>query len=190
MFMADCPPELEAQRHRINSRQVVMRTLLALAGGVRRTAYWDLAPEVPDWTDPYQIMHLLFGKLPLLDHRKGTLGHRHPAADAFALLAERLAGADRVTRVTVEGRPSLYAFEVERTGRPPLLVLWDHRDAFTGEADPPTVVIWPWPASGAIAVDASGDGLDADVHDGMLHLKVSLTPVFVDPVFGTEAPVL
>src|SRR5262249_23048566 len=69
MFMAGCPPELEAKRHRINSRQVVMRTLLALAGGVRRTAYWDLGPEVPDWADPLQIMHLMIGKLPLLDYR-------------------------------------------------------------------------------------------------------------------------
>ena len=47
MFMAGCPAELEAKRERINCRQVVMRTLLALAGGVRRTAYWNLAPEYP-----------------------------------------------------------------------------------------------------------------------------------------------
>jgi hypothetical protein len=39
MFMEGCPAELEAKRHRIACRQVVMRTLLALADGVHRTAY-------------------------------------------------------------------------------------------------------------------------------------------------------
>src|SRR6266536_206507 len=47
MFMEGCPAELEAKRHRISRRQLVMRTLLALAGGVHRTAYWNLAPEYP-----------------------------------------------------------------------------------------------------------------------------------------------
>ena len=44
---AGCPAELEAKRNRISCRQLVMRTLLALADGVHRTAYWNLAPEYP-----------------------------------------------------------------------------------------------------------------------------------------------
>ena len=52
MFMAGCPAELEARRERINCRQVVMRTLLALAEGVHRTAYWNLAPEYPGPVGP------------------------------------------------------------------------------------------------------------------------------------------
>jgi hypothetical protein len=47
MFMRGCPPELEAKRHRINRRELVMRNLLALASGVRRTACWNLGPEIP-----------------------------------------------------------------------------------------------------------------------------------------------
>ena len=179
MFMAGCPAELEAKRHRINARQVVMRTLLALAGGVRRTAYWDLGPEVPDWTDPGQMMHVMFGKLPLLDYRNGELSHRHPAAEAFGLLARQLAGAQRVTRVEVDDPPNLYAFEVDRADRPPLLVLWDHRDPFDGEAGPAVPVTWPWPAPTATAVDAFGHDVAARVADGVLHLPVSLTPVYV-----------
>ena len=45
MFLAGCPAELEAKRNRISCRQLVMRTLLALADGVHRTAYWNLAPD-------------------------------------------------------------------------------------------------------------------------------------------------
>lgn len=55
MFMDGCPPELEAKRHRIACRQIVMRNLLLLAAGVRRTICGNLAPEVPSFSDPYQM---------------------------------------------------------------------------------------------------------------------------------------
>lgn len=181
MFMHGCPPELEARRHRINCRQIVARTVLALAGGVRRLAYWDLAPEVPAATDPYQMMHLMFGKLPVLDYRDGALRHRHPGADTFALLAEQLAGAGTVTRVTTPGWPGGYAFEIERAGRERLLVLWDGRDTFDGEEAPPVSVALPWPSTAARAVDAFGKPVAARVDSGALHLDVSDTPVFVSP---------
>jgi hypothetical protein len=125
MFLADCPPELEAARHRIHGRQVVMRTLLALAEGVRVTACWSLAPEVPGVADPYQMMHLLFGELSLLDYRDGVRDVRHPAADAFALLAAQLDGVHTVTRIEVTESPALYAFRVDRAARGPLVVLWE-----------------------------------------------------------------
>ena len=132
MFMAGCPADLEAKRDRISCRQVVMRTVLALAEGVHRTAYWNLAPEYPGPADHLQMMYLLIGKLPLLGYRDGDLAVRHPAAQTFALLAEKIAGAGRVPRHR-GGPPGLHAFEVDRAGRGPLLVVWDHRDPFDGE---------------------------------------------------------
>jgi hypothetical protein len=94
MFMADCPAELEAKRERINCRQVVMRTLLALG---------------------------------------------------------------------------------------PLLVLWDHRDPFDGEDEPPANVTWPWPAATATLTDAFGHGWTARCQDGQIRLPLSVTPLFVEP---------
>ncbi len=179
MFLAGCPAELEARRHRINCRQVVMRTLLALAGGVRRTAYWDLAPEVPGPADHRQLMHLLIGKLPLLDYQDGRLGQRRPAADTFALLAEQLAGARSVTRAPAASWPGLHAFEVDRAARGPLLVLWDHRDPFDGEDEAPVTVSWPWPAPTASVTDAFGQRQAAEIRAGQLRLPVSVTPVFI-----------
>ncbi|MFF4126233.1 hypothetical protein ACFYYP_22135 [Microbispora rosea] len=181
MFMEGCPPELEAGRHRINCRQLVACTLQALAAGVRRTLYWNLAPEVPGPADPLQIMHLMFGKLAMLGYRDGELAVRHPAADTFALLAAQLAGARRVTRIQSADLPGLYAFEVERAGRGPLLVLWDRSDTADGEDHPPVAVSWPWPASAATAVDAFGEPHAVEVRDRMLRLAVSDTPVFVSP---------
>jgi hypothetical protein len=179
MFLAGCPAELEAKRDRISCRQLVMRTLLALAGGVHRTAYWNLAPEYPGPVDHRQMMHLLIGKLPLLGYEGDSLDRRHPAADTFALLAGQLAGARTVTRAENGGRPTLHAFEVDRAGRGPLLVLWDHRDAFAGEDEPPVTIGWPWPAATASITDVFGRAQTVQARDGQIQLPVSVIPVFV-----------
>jgi hypothetical protein len=180
MFMAGCPAGLEAKRQRINCRQVVMRTVLALAEGVRRTAYWNLAPEYPGPVDHLQMMHLMIGKLPLLGYRDGELAVRHPAADSFALLAQKAAGARAVSRVTSGGPPGVYAFEIDRSGRGPLLVLWDHRDPFDGEDEPPADVGWPWSAATAIVTDVFGRTWTATSQDGRLRLPVGADPLFVE----------
>jgi hypothetical protein len=64
MFMRGCPPELDAKRDRINCRELVMRNLLALAAGVRRTVCWNLAPEIPGYQNRLSIMDLLFASSP------------------------------------------------------------------------------------------------------------------------------
>jgi hypothetical protein len=179
MFMRGCPKELEDKRHRINCREIVMRNLLALASGVRRTVCWNLAPEVPGYENHLSVMDLLFGKFALLDYRGAELSHRHPAADTFALVAGQLADVESVDRIEVPGRPSLYLFEVRRRGRGPLLVVWDQRDSFTGEDDPPVPFDRPWPAARAAVVDALGQAQPAGVLDGRLRLTVSATPLFV-----------
>jgi hypothetical protein len=175
MLMAGCPPELEARRHRINCRQVVVRTVLGLAEGVRRLAYWNLAPEIPGASDPYQMMHLVSGKLMLLDYEDGVLGRRYPAADTFQLLAAALAGMVEVTRIG----SAVYAYRVERAGRGPLLVVWDRRDTFDGEDEPPVPVSLPWPAPAATAVDAFGGRHAVEVGAGRVRLLVSDTPVLI-----------
>ena len=127
------------------------------------------------------MMHLLIGKLPLLGYQDGELTLRHPAADSFALLAEKMAGARAVSRVTMGDRPGLHAFEVDRAGRGPLLVVWDHRDPFDGEDEPPAEVTWPWPAAAATVTDVFGRTRTARCQDGQIRLPVSVTPLFVEP---------
>jgi hypothetical protein len=179
MFMRGCPEELEDKRHRINCREIVMRNLLALASGVRRTICWNLAPEVPGYENRLSVMDLLFGKFALMDYEGAELSRRHPAADTFALVAGQLTDVDSVVRIEVPGRPGLYLFEVRRHDRDPLLVAWEQRDSFSGEDDPPVAFDWPWPATRATAVDAFGQAQPAEVLDGRLHLRVSDTPLFV-----------
>ena len=126
------------------------------------------------------MMHLMIGKLPLLGYRDGELAVRHPAAETFALLAEKMAGAEAVSRVTVGDRPGLYAFEVDRAGRGPLLVVWDHRDPFDGEDESPIEVTWPWPAPAATVTDVFGRTWTAECQDAQIRLPVSVTPLFVE----------
>ena len=146
---------------------------------MRRTACWNLAPEIPGYQNHLSAMDLLFGKFVLLDYEGTELSRRYPAADTFALVAGELAGVESVARVEVPGRPGLYLFEVHRAGRGPLLVVWDQRDSFAGEDDPPVAFDRPWPAARAAAVDAFGQAQPAQVRDGHIHLEVSATPLFV-----------
>jgi hypothetical protein len=68
-------------------------------------------------------------------------------------------------------------------------VLWDHRDTFGGEDEPPVNITWPWPAATATATDAFGQARTVQGRDGQIELPVSVTPVFVTerpPATGRE----
>ena len=58
-------------------------------------------------------------------------------------------------------------------------MVWERRDPFGGEDDPPVPFDWPWPATRAAAVDAFGEGQPAEVVDGRVHLRVSNTPLLL-----------
>jgi hypothetical protein len=180
MFMRGCPPELEAARHRWNVRDIVMRNVLALASGVRRTLCWNLAPEIAVDPGPYTFMALMFEKFALMDYRDGEIAHRHPSADALERTTRALRGATGAR--LLEAGPDRYVAEVAREAAPPLLVAWERRDDLTGEDEPPTPFDLPWPAPAARAIDAHGAPVEARVENGRLRLPLSLTPVFVEPV--------
>ncbi|MGV9375992.1 hypothetical protein ACWDRB_09260 [Nonomuraea sp. NPDC003707] len=116
MFMTGCPPELEAERHRINADDILIRNLLALSSGLRLTVCWQLGPDMPAPPDPYNLLQLMFSKFQLMAFEGGTMSMRHPGADAFAELSSRLAGATDVRRVEVPERPDAHVFELVGTG--------------------------------------------------------------------------
>ena len=76
---------------------------------------WLLAPEVPNYEDPFTMMELMHGKLPLLGFEGDRIARRHPAADTFQRLAAHLDGAVSVTRVEHDRAAGLFAFEIERS---------------------------------------------------------------------------
>jgi hypothetical protein len=178
MFLDDCPPSLDDRLRRLQCRDLVIRNVLALSAGIRRTMFWDLWHDTRDRND---LMHLMYGKLKLMDYdAAGNLAKRYPAAEAFHRTAEVLRGVRSVTRLDLPDRPTLYAFEVRREGRGPLLIVWERRDTFSGEDAPPVLFEHAWPATAATARDAFGESVPAAVTEGRLRLPVSVTPVFVE----------
>lgn len=176
MFMQGCPPALEARRHRIACREIVTRNLLAMASGVELTLAWNLAPEVPNYRDPFNLMGFLSDKLALMGYQHDELTKREPAAETFARFCTLMEGATAVRRIATD--LGIVAMEVERAGGP-LHVFWAEADPFTGEDEPPKLIEWPWIADIAHIVDVFGIGRETPSATGMLSLGVSVTPLFV-----------
>ncbi|QBD77732.1 hypothetical protein EPA93_17730 [Ktedonosporobacter rubrisoli] len=176
MFMEGCSPELEQKRQRINCRELVIRSVLALSAGVCKLFCWNLANEK---VDPHNMMHLLFDKYKLVDYEKGIFKQPYPAAETFRRMVHILAGLEHIQRIEVPEQPDIYLFAVQRKERSPLLISWERRDAFSGEDEPPTPFTWPWPASRAQAIDVFGNELPLKLQAGSLYLSLSATPVFI-----------
>jgi hypothetical protein len=178
MFMAGCSEELNRKFHRIQCRDLVMRNVLALSAGIQKTMYWDL------WHDTstrYDLMHLMYAKHKLMDYEGGVLKEKSPAVGAFRRMVEYLDGVEQVSRIKLDGRPSVYLFAVSRHRRGPVYVAWERRDVFTGEDQPAVPFEWRWDARGAKAIDALGTTVPVTVGDGRLRLTMSLTPIFIEP---------
>ncbi|HXJ60824.1 MAG TPA: hypothetical protein VNU68_29615 [Verrucomicrobiae bacterium] len=179
MFMLDCAPELEAKYNRIQVRGLVMRNLFAFAAGVQKTLYWQL---LDNRDNRHNMMTLMYGKIGLLGYENGALRKRYPTADAFQRMTKTLAGLREVKRTDVPGRPSIFLFEVDRGARGPVFVVWERRDEFTGENSTPVPFDCEWAGAKATAMDALGQTLPTRIADRRLHLEISLTPVFLEPV--------
>ena len=182
MFMQGCSPELDAKYQRIQARGLVMRNLLALSAGVQKMLYWYL-PVLPASRpeERYNIMSLMYGKIGMLALQDGELKTRTATAEAFERMASALTGVEQVRRIPLADKPSIYLFEVSRDKRAPLYVVWEQRDAFTGEDAPATPFDWTWTAKSSKAVDALGQVVPVKAANHQIHLSLSLTPVFIEP---------
>jgi hypothetical protein len=176
MFMQGCSPALEARRHRIACREVVTRTLLAMSCGVDLALWWNLAPEVPNFRDRFNLTGFVSDKLALMGFVHGELTRREPAADAVERLTGYLDGAKSVCRL--ESEAGLVVIEIERDIGP-VLVMWIEADAFTGEDEPPRLIMWPWSGATAHVVDVFGSSRDVATVDRQLSLGVGVTPLFI-----------
>ena len=177
MFMQDCPPELQAKRDRIAAREIVTRNLLALSEGVHRSVCWNLAPEVPNYRDPLNLMGFLGDKLALMDFEGTALSKVEPAGAAFRRFAAFMQDATAVRRLPSD--PGIIAVDVVRSERGPLHVLWAEGDAFDGEDQPARPLSWGWGAPTATVVDALGVPHPTELREGRLALSVGVTPLFV-----------
>src|SRR5690606_18786764 len=125
---------------RIACREMVSRNLLALAEGAAFTVCWNLAPEVPDYRDPLNLMGFVSAKLNLMDFVHGDITRREPSGEAFARLSELLSGANAVRRLDSE--PGLVVIEIEKDTGSTLAFLLEGDPLV--EDEPPRLVEWEW----------------------------------------------
>lgn len=182
-FLDGCPPEVAARRDRIACRELVTRNLMAFAEGVAVTCYWQLAPEIPDYSDPLNPLGLISARLPLLDFEDGQLVDAQPAAATFRMLAAALQDAVAVQRITLGDRRDVRAFNVVF---PPgstkaVQVLWQDADPFAGDLDDLHEAFeWHWVHDDIYAANAMAFGvpMPAWTH-GRLAVPLSATPILL-----------
>lgn len=177
MYLQGCPPELRHKLERIQARDLVMRNVLAFAAGVEKTVYWDLWHDASHRGD---VMTLMYGNDQLMGYDNGALSRRLPLGDAYARMAGELRGLKSVRRIAVENRPTLWLFEITRHARPPVFVVWERRDLFSGEDHAPVSFEMPWMGTGATTLDALGDREELKAQDNRLRISVGATPIFIE----------
>ena len=173
MFLNDAPADLEAKHDRIHCRDLVQRTLLALAAGLEKTWYWDLDEH---W-HPDLGPHPLFGKLFLVDLKKDQ---RRPIFYVYKKFQSLLAGFTAIERVDT-GFANVYLFEIDRGERGDLFVAWEKRDPFDGEDLPPLTCRWTFSWNGImVAEDLFGwhDEIAIDPN-GVATFQLTDTPIFL-----------
>lgn len=177
MFLMGCPSDLQEKLLRLESREIAVRNILALSAGVERTAYWQLV----QLTLPRDnVMQLMYGKIGLYGIESGVPTKQLPIADAFRRTAQALQGVSAFKRIELADHSDVYYFQLQRGNRPPARAIWQRRDTFTGEDQPPIDVSLPWMGGPVTAVDVLGNMIDATIADGNLNLPVSVTPIFIE----------
>lgn len=121
MFLHPDDPTLQRHLLRLQSEDLVVRNLIALANGIQRTHFFQL---VQDKGDPDAPNTILYGHMALLARGADGALTALPLADRFHRLADALRGTMTVTPITVPDQADVYAFRVTRRGRPPLLIAW------------------------------------------------------------------
>ena len=167
MFLEDCESDLEEKRHRIHSRDIVIRTLLALSAGVEKLWYWNLVNEP----------HPLFGKFRLMNT---DLTVKYPAFYVYQRMMATMKDAASIRQRVIQSRPDIYLFEIVRKHRDPVYVIWEKRDLFSGEDQTPTHFELTFEFEHAKISDIFGVEKRDATKGGMLPLNVTETPLFIE----------
>ncbi|NEN05907.1 hypothetical protein G3T36_08470 [Diaminobutyricibacter tongyongensis] len=179
MFMHDAPDYLIAQRHRIARRQLVQRVALIRAEGVDTMACWNLAPEVGDYSDPLNIMDLMFGSLALMNYRNGRISKPHPEAETHQLVATRLTDARFVEPLAADAHALV--FRVDHGRDRESVLAWLKTDDPMQEDRERRRVSIRWSHGLPTAVDAFGEVREIvwDEAGQTISLDLTATPVFI-----------
>lgn len=178
MFATGIEPELTARRNRIQGRQMVKRTLLALSAGAEKLFWWNLFPGSGLTRTGCVSVHPVFGKMGLMTEIPGGVLMPNPTYVYYQTMAGYIEGAVAVDEVET-GNPEMYVFEVMHADGSTLYVVWEQRDQFSGEDDAPVEFSLrvPWDV---VRVEGLFGGIKTvSAADGVVIVEVDDTPVFI-----------
>ena len=180
MFAYGIEPELEARRDRIQGRQMVQRTILALSAGAD-TLYWWNIKEDPVNTMRCHFRHPVFGKMPLMEEQQDGILIPNPTYTYFQTMADYLNNVKSVKTIEVNN-PDIFIFEVTQDDSSIVFVIWEKRDQFNGEDVPPTELTFEIPWHNAIVQELFSDPEIFSGVDGEIILSITDTPLFIEEV--------
>jgi hypothetical protein len=175
MFLHPDDPQLAQRLARLQAEDLVVRTLVMLASGVRRVAFFEM---VRDGRAPDTPNSVLYDHMALFTRAADGALVELPLAARFRRLATALAGTTTVTRLAVADQPDVHAYRVERTGRPALFVAW-RRPALPGAAV--TAADATLPAAKGTATTIEGEAVPGSETPQGIRLPLSDMPVLIEP---------
>ena len=177
MFLEAKDGQMSARLLRLQSVDLVVRNVLALASGVIRTLFFDLWHDAADENTPNTV---LWGAFRLMEHDDtGALRRKLPLAKPFQLLATAFAGAIAARRILLVAHPDVYAFRVERKERDSLLVVWLRPAKLGGTCEKLSVEI-PWQESVGQGIAIDGENAIVQTDMRVLTISVSDMPILVE----------
>lgn len=174
MFLKDAPIELEQKRERLNCKDLIQRTIIALSVGVEKLWYWNL---ISRW-HPRLGPHPLFGKLRLMDEHFNI---RYPAFYAYKRMADKLKDMDSIEKITTQNE-NLYLFKIHKKSSEEIYVLWEKRDLFRGENQPATPFRLTLSGKKLRITDVFGNQQTKEIKNSNISIRVTDTPLFLEPI--------
>ncbi len=182
MFGYGIESSLKDKRDRIQGRQMVQRTVLALSEGVEQLYWWNIATNA--WWAQCETgfyRHPIFGKMPLTELQSDGTLIPNPTYYYYQTMARYLNEVQSVTRIS-NINTDIYLYELLYYDGSIAYVAWERRDQFSGEDDTPIpfTFITPWSEVQTTELFKEDSPNIYSIPDGQLTLQITDTPVFIE----------
>ncbi len=179
MFLEPINEELEAKRIRIECRDITSRTILALWSGAEKCWWWNLVSRrIPIIDTPFlkiRIHHPVFGKLSLMEIENWS---KKPTYYAYKIMVEKLQGMKNIDKINT-GNKDIFLFKIDKDNGE-IYVLWEKRDLFYGEEEPPTVFEFQTGFNKVLITNVFGEQSIIETENGLLRVNITDTPIYIE----------
>lgn len=171
MFLVNTSPELEEKRNQIHCRDLIQRHLIILSSDVKELWYWNLQSSG---------LHPIFSKMRLMDPEGWN---KLPPYYCYQRMIRQIGNVKAVKRVSTENE-NICLFNLTMQDDSTKYVIWERRDMFHGEDQPPTPFEFKTDWKKVKITDVFGNEEVKSATDGALSLGITNTPLFIEDAGG------